>query len=336
MAHCVCECGKEYDGQVTNIRNGKVKSCGCLAKELREMHVVNADAVSKSPLYHVWNNMKQRCNNPNVDSYPNYGGRGITVCKEWSDDFKVFETWAIENGYRPNRGLSIDRIDVNGNYCPENCRWTNVFVQSVNRRPPKPPKAIKGGFTINGITKTKKAWCEEYGVWTATVNYRMKKMGMTFEEALTAEKKSEGNHLAALNLPEPKVKQLDNLNRTNSHIEANLYMAFIRKNFSDRVVSQHTIGKYRVDFWIEGTDIVVECDGLEFHKGKDQLKSDYERERYLVIHGFRVLRYTGSEINQDPDAVADEIIGFAEGGLQWQDQQMTKKTISSECESIAT
>lgn len=86
---------------------------------------------SKDKLYHVWNGMKQRCYNANDDFYYCYGGKGITVCEEWKNSFQNFYDWAISHGY--DEKLSIDRIDVNGNYCPENCRWTNSSVQNRNR-----------------------------------------------------------------------------------------------------------------------------------------------------------------------------------------------------------
>lgn len=86
----------------------------------------------KTRLKTIWTNMKSRCNNPNVKAYPRYGGRGIEVCREWSDSFKAFEKWALENGYSEN--LTIDRIDVNGNYCPENCRFVTYTENNQNRR----------------------------------------------------------------------------------------------------------------------------------------------------------------------------------------------------------
>lgn len=88
-------------------------------------------------LYNVWNSMKSRCYNPNVASYKNYGGRGIEVCDEWAHNFPTFQKWAIENGYDPDAPYgecTIDRIDVNGNYEPSNCRWVSMDVQRYNKR----------------------------------------------------------------------------------------------------------------------------------------------------------------------------------------------------------
>ena len=298
-AICGCECGNIATYQITSVLNGKVKSCGCLKREIEENSVI------KNPLYPTWNGMKQRCLNPNSPEWENYGGRGISVCKEWLNSFDSFLEWSIENGYRPNRGLSIDRIDVNKGYSQENCRWTTVYVQNVNKRKQKPRK---GTYEINGVTKTKKEWCEEYGVWVATVDYRMKKMGMTLEEALNAEKRCEGNHQAALNLKfNVKNSETENLNKCKSYIEANLYMAILRNIPDENVIPQVHIGNYVVDFEVEKRKIIVECDGYDFHKTQEQMDVDCARDRFLSLNGYRVIRFSGKEINNNPDACALEL-----------------------------
>lgn len=118
-----------------NLIGEKVKSCGCITKR-HEM--------AETKLYSVWANMKYRCNTPSCHAYHNYGGKGVKVCEEWNDDFLSFYKWAIENGYK--EGLTIDRIDSNGDYEPSNCRWVTLGenVSKSNKSPRR--KADKGTY----------------------------------------------------------------------------------------------------------------------------------------------------------------------------------------------
>ena len=122
----------------------------------------------------MWKSIRQRCSNKNRADYASYGGRGIKVCDEWLHNFQAFYDWAMANGY--HEGLSIDRIDVDGNYCPENCRWISMAAQQRNKRNSR-------CFCINGETKTLREWSQQYNVNNKTVSSRLK-YGWSIEEAL--------------------------------------------------------------------------------------------------------------------------------------------------------
>lgn len=126
-------------------------------------------------LYGIWKGIKSRCTNANDVGWRNYGGRGIAVCDEWRDDFEAFKRWALSNGYSDH--LSIDRIDVNGNYCPENCRWATAKEQGNNTR-------VNHRLTLNGVTHTIAEWAVKTGISEALIQWRINS-GMTIEEALT-------------------------------------------------------------------------------------------------------------------------------------------------------
>lgn len=172
-----CKCGNIFIAQ-PSCCNGLCKKCAYekSAKE-RTIHGESPSSGKKaSRIYRIWLGMKDRCNNKNDHAYYCYGGRGISVCKEWDESYLSFKNWSMSNGYKGN--LSIDRIDCDGNYCPENCRWANNKQQSRNRR-------NSHMLTYNGETKTISEWSEITGIKYHTLKQRINKYGFTVEEALT-------------------------------------------------------------------------------------------------------------------------------------------------------
>ncbi len=124
-------CGEEFKARSQHIKSGETKSCGCYHKR-RASETHKTHGLKSTNLYGIWGNIKGRVLNPKNKKYNDYGGRGITICEEWKNDFMSFYNWAMENGYSDE--LSIDRIDNDGNYEPDNCRWTTQTIQNRNQR----------------------------------------------------------------------------------------------------------------------------------------------------------------------------------------------------------
>lgn len=170
---CYCECGNVTEVYLSNLSRGATMSCGCLNKELTSKRS-KKHGMKNTRLYYIWSHIKARCYNKNHDNYKYYGGRGIIVCDNWKNDFIAFYNWAIANGYQDN--LTIDRIDVNGNYEPNNCRWASWKQQQRNTRHNR-------NITSNGETHCLIEWCEILGVNRSTVYSRLRR-GSTIYKAL--------------------------------------------------------------------------------------------------------------------------------------------------------
>lgn len=156
---CLCDCGNEKVVKGGNLTSGNISSCGCLLRKYQTRSEIYHDRIHK--IYHA---MKRRCLNPKDHKYEYYGGRGIGVCQEWLDDYLSFRKWAINNGYKSD--LTLDRIDTEKGYSPENCRWATIKEQCNNRR-------SNHLITYNGKTQSMTMWAEELGVTFGTLKYRI-------------------------------------------------------------------------------------------------------------------------------------------------------------------
>ena len=172
--YCECECGNKVAVTSGNLKTGHTVSCGCCSvQKLRERATTHGHTVGgKSRTYITWRNMLSRCYNLNKDTYQHYGGRGITVCERWHK----FENFLADMGERPLR-MSIERIDNDGNYCPENCRYATQKEQCNNQRSNR-------FLTFNGKTQTISQWSEETGIKAGTLERRLNRYGWSIERVL--------------------------------------------------------------------------------------------------------------------------------------------------------
>lgn len=177
---CRCECGSVGEASIGPLRNGHTRSCGCLVKSLMSERSTTHGRRYTSE-YKSWCGILERCNNPNNHKYPIYGGRGIEVCKRWLS----FENFYDDMGDKPAPQYSIDRIDTNGDYHPDNCRWATPVLQARNRR------ATKGNTGVNGVY-----WKNANGKFQARITDDLKKRRSLgyfhdFFEAVCARKSAE-------------------------------------------------------------------------------------------------------------------------------------------------
>lgn len=167
MWNCQCDCGNIVVVDGDHLKSGHSKSCGCITKK---------HGMFGTRIYKIWDSMYQRCYNSNHAAYKDYGGRGITVCDEWLHNFQAFYEWSMSNGYADN--LTIDRINVNGNYEPSNCRWATDIEQHNNTRKNR-------YIEFNGETHTMAEWARITGIKYATLASRIITKGWSIERALT-------------------------------------------------------------------------------------------------------------------------------------------------------
>lgn len=165
---CRCDCGQEVVVLGYNLRNGHTKSCGCLNKEKITKH-----GLSGIPMYHVWEQIIQRCTNPNCKEYKNYGGRGITVCERWLK----FENFNKDMGKSWKSGLTIERTKNEEGYYKENCEWVTSKINSRNKRNNRL-------LTHNGVIQCVTAWSEETGINKSTIFWRLR-AGWSTKRTLT-------------------------------------------------------------------------------------------------------------------------------------------------------
>lgn len=178
---CRCDCGNEIQVAAAKLISGHTTSCGCAVVD----HIANVNKKyrhTNKRLYSVWKSMNARCHNPKAFGYKSYGGRGITICDEWSeyneDGYETFYDWAVDNGYDFDAKVNdctIDRVDVNGNYEPGNCRWVTNKVQQNNRR-----DSVK--YEYHGESHTMSEWAEILGVKYSRLRYHIRSRGESIEE----------------------------------------------------------------------------------------------------------------------------------------------------------
>lgn len=170
---CKCDCGNVVIVRGGNLKNGAVKSCGCLISTNNKNR--STHGMSGSRLYQDWANIKSRCYNPKNPAYKRYGARGITMCCDWYNSFDAFAKWALSNGYKDN--LTIERIDNDKGYSPDNCKWISKGEQAGNR-------GSNISISFNGETHNLSEWCKIYQKNYQLVYNRIHKYKWTFERAI--------------------------------------------------------------------------------------------------------------------------------------------------------
>jgi hypothetical protein len=180
MVEAVCECGLVKIYYLSALKRGHTRSCGCKKSQLLTNSKIK-HGLAYTRIYTVWQDMKARCYNENNAGYKNYGGRGITVCDEWKDDFECFSRWAFKNGYRDD--LFIDRENNDGNYTPTNCRFVTRKTSARNTR-----RNIL--ITYQGKSQSLPDWCDELNIPYKLMRQRIKTPGWNIDRMFTDVHKS--------------------------------------------------------------------------------------------------------------------------------------------------
>lgn len=194
MWECVCDCGNVGSYSLSKMKKGNTKSCGCYFKDkMKEFHedsdhsylIKHGHSTKKkqTDTYKVWAGIRTRCVNPNDTAYQNYGGRGITICERWKDSY---ENFLEDMGERPGKDYSIDRIDNEQGYSPENCKWATRKEQHRNTR-------RNVWIEFNGEKKVMADWADEYGIKRQTLKHRLAVLGWDIETALTTPSRKSKN-----------------------------------------------------------------------------------------------------------------------------------------------
>ena len=204
---CVCECGNTVVVTLGHLRSGRTSSCGCLHAEIAK-RVNTSHGMTNTRPFKIWCKMRQRCTDPNIESFKNYGGRGIKYSEEW-ETFEGF--WEdMQEGYSDD--LTLDRIDVNGNYCKENCRWATYTEQARNQRTKSNNKSGK-----SGVRENSKGKFEAY----ITADYKQIYLGtyLTFEEAVAAREAGELKYHGKIKQPDAVLEKLAELQKEAEQLQ---------------------------------------------------------------------------------------------------------------------
>ena len=173
---CLCDCGNSTIVRGSHLKSNHTFSCGC--KRGNPTH-----AESKTRLYNIWNNMRERCSNAKNPQYKDYGARGISVCDDWCN-FELFRAWALSSGY--SESLTIDRIENDKGYYPENCRWATSIQQANNTRKTRL-------ITYNDETHSVSEWARILNIKQSTLNMRLNKYGWSVDKALGKDTRKHGS-----------------------------------------------------------------------------------------------------------------------------------------------